>query len=180
MVDPTPLLPVNLAVEQVDSLSPRDMDDLCDAADAAIRDGGGFGWLSPPRRETMERYWRGVLVVPLRSLFIGRIDGEVVGSAQLYRPPPNNEAQQLSAQASSVFVHPRARGLGLAHRIIGAVEDQARRDGFEYLQVDIRETQHHAIRLYESMGFSRWGTNPAYAKVDGKVIAGHYYLKRLA
>jgi hypothetical protein len=30
------------------------------------------------------------------------------------------------------------------------------------------------------MGFQRWGTHPAYARVDGKVIPGHYYFKRLS
>ena len=37
-----------------------------------------------------------------------------------------------------------------------------------------------AITLYESLGFVRWGSNPQYARVGGRSIAGHFYLKELA
>jgi hypothetical protein len=36
-----------------------------------------------------------------------------------------------------------------------------------------------AISLYESEGFVRWGTHPAYAWIKGGVIAGHFYYKHL-
>ncbi|MEQ9326210.1 MAG: GNAT family N-acetyltransferase, partial [Rhodospirillales bacterium] len=55
-------------VELVAEISNPDLHDLCDATDSAILDGGGFGWLRPPPRQTLERYWRGVLVVPDRTL----------------------------------------------------------------------------------------------------------------
>ena len=41
----------------------------------------------------LETYFRGVLLVPERELFLARLDGLVVGSAHLVRPPRNNEAQ---------------------------------------------------------------------------------------
>ena len=34
-------------------------------------------------------------------------------------------------------------------------------------------------QLYESAGYTRWGTHPAYARVAGRIIPGHYYFKRL-
>ena len=45
-------------VELVDGLSDQDLAELCDAAEVAILDGGGFGWLTPPPREAMERFAR--------------------------------------------------------------------------------------------------------------------------
>ena len=45
------------------------------------------------------------------------------------------------------------------------------------LNLDVRDTQSSAISLYENCGFTRWGTNPHYARVEGKVVAGHYYSK---
>ena len=45
-----------VSVEPVDSLADADLAELCDAAEVAILDGGGFGWLSPPPREAMERF----------------------------------------------------------------------------------------------------------------------------
>ena len=62
------------SVELVDELSAVDLSDLCDAAEMAINDGGGFGWLAPPPRDVLESYWKGVLLIPERDLLIGRLD----------------------------------------------------------------------------------------------------------
>ena len=43
----------------------------------------------------------------------------------------------------------------------------------------MRETQAAAIRLYESMGYTRWGEHPAYARVSGQTVRGMYYYKTL-
>jgi ribosomal protein S18 acetylase RimI-like enzyme len=59
------------------------------------------------------------------------------------------------------------------------VEDAARALGFHILNLDVRETQAPAIRMYESLGYQRWGVHPAYARVDGRVIQGLFFTKRL-
>jgi ribosomal protein S18 acetylase RimI-like enzyme len=166
-------------VEELTKFEEHDLDDLCDAAEAAIAEGGGFGWVKTPPRHVMEAYWKGVLLVPERSLFVARLDGTIAGSAQLVRPPRNNEAQAFAAQLMHSFVAPWARGHGLARGLVQTVETAAACAGFAILNLDVRETQTAAIQLYESLDFHRWGTHPAYAQVDGKVIAGHFYYKRL-
>jgi ribosomal protein S18 acetylase RimI-like enzyme len=140
---------------------------------------GGFGWVKPPMRNVLENYWRGVLLVPERRLFIGRLDDVIVGSVQLIRPPRNNEAQAFSAQLTSLFVAPEARGYGVARGLLKAAEAGAREARVDVINLDLRDTQTAAIRLFESVGFVRWGTHPVYAKVAGKVVAGHFYYKRL-
>jgi ribosomal protein S18 acetylase RimI-like enzyme len=167
------------AVERLEAFRSTDLHDLCDAAEAAIKVDGGFGWLAAPPRHVMEAYWRGVLLVPERRLFVSRLDGTICGSAQLSRPPRNNEAQAFAAQLTSNFIAPWARGHGLARAIVVAIEEAARADGFSILNLDVRDTQTAAIQLYESLGYIRWGTHPAYALVDGAIIPGHYYYKRL-
>ena len=166
-------------VERVARLGRRDLDDLCDATDAAIVDGNGFGWLGPPPRDRMERYWKGVLLVPERRLWIGRLDGAVAASAQLQLPPRFNEAQAHSAQLTTHFVAPWARGHGLAAMLLEAVEDHCRAEGFGCLRLDVRETQTRAIEVYEAAGFVRWGELPSYARVDGRLVAGFFYVKTL-
>ena len=168
-----------IAIERVETLKTGDLHDLCDAADDAIKAGGGFGWVAPPSRDIMERYWKGVLVVPERILFVARLDGVIAGSAQLVKPARNNEAQAHAATLTTNFVAPWARGHGLAKRLTQAVENEARTAGFRILNLDVRETQDAAIRLYEDLGFKRWGTHPFYALVDGKRLAGHFYVKEL-
>jgi ribosomal protein S18 acetylase RimI-like enzyme len=170
---------VRIAVEALESFAGTDLEDLCEATEAAIVDGGGFGWIKPPRRDILEKYWQGVVLVPGRSLFVGRVDGIIAGSAQLIRQPRNNEAQAFSAQLMSVFVAPWARGRGLGRGLVAVAEESARQNGVEVLNLDIRATQASAIRLYEHAGYTRWGTHPEYAMVEGKVCPGHYYYKRL-
>ncbi len=174
----TPLAPA-LAVDRADALADDDLQALCEAADAAIIDGGGFGWVEPPGRSALESYFRGILLVPERELFVGRIDGIIVGSAQLVRPPRNNEAQAFAASLMHSFVAPYARGHGLARLITRRVEDAARAMGYQMLNLDVRETQDAAIKLYEGSGYQRWGEHPAYARVGGKVIRGLFYCKKL-
>lgn len=177
----TDLLPpkTETSVELVTELRRIDMLDLCDATEAAILDGGGFGWVTPPDRDVMERYWNGVMAVPERVLFIGRLDGIVAGSVQLMRPTRNNEAQSFACTLTTSFVAPWARGHGLARLLTQAVIDHGRKEGFQLLNLDVRDTQHTAIRLYERMGFVRWGTHPHYARARGRSIAGHFYYKVL-
>jgi ribosomal protein S18 acetylase RimI-like enzyme len=167
------------AVERLEKFAGTDLHDLCDAAEAAIKGGGGFGWLSMPPRHIMEAYWRGVLLVPERHVFVARLDGTICGSAQLARPPRNNEAQAFAGTVSAAFVAPWARGRGIGHAIVTEIEGLARELGLVVLNLDLRDTQRAAIRLYESLGYRRWGTHPCYAQVEGRVVPGHYYYKRL-
>ncbi len=170
---------VTTSVERLRAFEANDLEDLCEATAAAIAEGGGFGWIKAPARQVLENYWNGVLLVPERSLFAARLNGTVCGSVQLVAPPRNNEAQSFAAQLTGNFLAPWSRGHGLARRLIEAVEEAARTAGFAILNLDVRATQEAAIGLYEAMGFTRWGTHPAYARVEGKVIEGHYYFKRL-
>ena len=167
--DTSPALPPPVAtVELVERFAPGELHELCDAAEAAILDGGGFGWLTPPPREAMEAYWNGVLVVPERQLYAARLDGTMAGSGQLVLAPKANEAQARAGQITMNFVAPWARGHGLAPMLVKALEAGARKIGLEVLNLDIRETQARAIQVYELAGFTRWGSNPYYARVDGR------------
>jgi len=168
-----------MSVERVAHFNDEDLHDLCEAADAAIIDGGGFGWVAPPGRKALERYFKGVLLVPERELFCARLNGRMVGSAQLVRPPKNNEAQAFAAHLMHSFIAPYARGHGLARLLTHRVEEGARALGYYLLNLDVRETQDAAIALYESMGYIRWGVHPSYARVAGKTIRGVFYYKLL-
>jgi len=170
---------IETSVEQIERLKSGDLQDLCDATEAAIIDGGGFGWVDPPSREVMERYWRGVMLIPERTLFVGRLDGVICGSAQLLEPSRNNEAQTHACSLTTAFMAPWARGFGIARRLTQVVEAEARRRGFKLLNLDVRETQTRAIQHYESLGFRRWGCHPDYARVKGTVIRGLFYYKPL-
>jgi RimJ/RimL family protein N-acetyltransferase len=189
MTHPPPVLPQapdsgaaeghSRTVERIGEFGDEDLAALCEATNAAIIDGGGFGWVNLQTRTALEIYFRGVLLVPERVLFVGRLDGTIVGSVQLVRPPRNNEAQAFAARLEHSYIAPYARGHGLARMMTLRVEDAARGLGYHVLNLDVRETQEPAIALYESLGYIRWGIHPCYARAGGRTVRGIHYYKVL-
>ncbi len=164
-------------VERIEKFNIGDLNDLCDATDAAIDGGGGFGWVKLPARDILERYWQGVMAMPARDLFVARLDGVICGTCQLLKPPTNNEAQKFAANLTTNFVAPWARGYGLSKMLIEKVESYAVSKEYKVINCDIRETMTHAIEIYEDLGYERIGTHPHYAEINGKVLKGYYYCK---
>jgi ribosomal protein S18 acetylase RimI-like enzyme len=165
--------------EWLTELKGADLADICTATEEAVRDGLGFDWVRPPVRETLEAYWRGVLLVPDRELIVGRADGAIAGTGQLLKPPSNNEAGAFNCTLSTFFVAPWARGHGLARLMLDAFDTRARKAGFFQISLDVRETQTAAIALYEGAGYRRWGTKKRYARVDDRFVRGFFYTKDL-
>lgn len=160
-------------------LSLSDLNDLCDATDAAINAGGGFGWVKLPAREIMERYWQGAITMPKRDVFIARLDGVICGAITMIRPSVNNEAQSHVAQVTGHFMAPWAQRYGLARMLLQRAEQQAKSLKLNVVNLDVRETKEAAIKLYEDVGYEKYGTNPAYAYIDGHYVPGFYFMKIL-
>ena len=179
MNDQTKIKPLDTepTVELITELTANDLSDLCDATDAAIEGGGGFGWVELPARDSLERYWEGVLVMPARMLLVARLDGVICGTCQLWKPPPNNEAQGHIVNLTTNFIAPWARGHGLAKMLVEKAEEVALNEGFAVINLDVRETLTDAIALYEKMNYIRIGEHPYYARVDNQVLKGYYYYK---
>lgn len=168
-----------IKIENMTEIGPVDMNDLCEATEKAIEKGGGFGWVKTPGRQVLERYWKGVILVPNRDLFVGRIDGTIAGAVQLIRQPNNNEAQGFSVKIISTFVAPWGRGFGVGREMMSTLEKFAKKKGIQVVRLDVRETQKDAIKFFKACGYTKWGTNPLYAKVKNKIYCGFYFQKDL-
>jgi len=179
MSDQIKMKPVDAvpSVERLDALSPADLNDLCDATDAAIEGGGGFGWLHLPARDMLERYWQGVIAMPARILMVARLDGVICGTCQLWKPPVNNEAQAHTVQLTTNFITPWARGHGLSKRLVQKAEETAKEEGFAVINLDVRETMVRAIEVYEGLGYIKFGTHPYYVRTEDQILKGFYYYK---
>ncbi len=171
----TPLV----TIEMTEELNANDISEICDATEEAIDAGGGFGWLAPPPRSVLEDYWWGVLLIPERSLIVGKLDHVIAGSCQIVRPPRNNEAQEFACQLTTFFLAPWARGHGLAQALVTEAEDFARSEGFKILNLDVRATQDRAIHAFKARGYRQFGENPYYAIVGDKYVPGLYFTKTL-
>ena len=170
---------ITIKSEILKLVSDLDLADLCNITEQAIKAGGGFGWLKTPPRETLNKYWKGLVVVQNRILVVGRLNNAIAGTLQLSLQPPNNESQKNIINITSHFVAPWARGYGLAKNMIDYAETVSKQNGAECLQLDIRETQDAAIQLFKSKGYMQWGKNPNYALVEGKIIKGLYFYKNI-
>jgi DNA-binding MarR family transcriptional regulator len=106
---------------------------------------------------------------PPNGLFVlARLHGEPVGCAGLKLPPG------APAEIKRMWVAPHARGLGLARRFLGELENRAREHGCELLRLDTNKTLTAAIALYHSYGFEEV---PAF---NDEPYAHHWFEKRLA
>ncbi len=162
------------------SSSDDDLHALCEATDAAIIEGGGFGWVNPPGRQALERYFRGVLLVPERELFVAPATRAASSARRSWCARRATTRRRPSRRTlMHAFIAPYARGHGLARMLTMRVEEGARALGYHVLNLDVRETQDAAIRLYESLGYVRWGVHPFYARVGGKTVRGFFYYKLL-
>lgn len=168
-----------IAVEKITAYKNSDLSDICQATEDAIRDGIGFNWLTPPMREVLEAYWKGVLVVPQRTLFGGRLDGTLAGSIQLVRPSKSKETSAFACEVEAHFVAPWARGHGLAKQLLEHAEREVAKEGFSIIRLSVRETQERALQIYRESGYVEWGSLPYYEFVNATMVAGHYFYKKL-
>ncbi len=170
---------MNIVVESLNTISETDLADLCNITEQAIKAGCGFGWLTIPHIEVLKKYWNGLVLIKSNILIVGRLNGSIAGASQISFNPPNNEAQKNISKIQSHFVAPWARGYGLAKAMIDLAIEISKENNTKSIQLDIRETQSAAIKLFENKGFSKWGENPSYAFINGNKIKGLYYYKDL-
>ena len=174
----------DIKVERLQELAGNDLSDLCDAMERTIEDGGlgfsiGFGWLKAPERERVEQYWKGLMLVPDRAIFVGRVDGVVAGAIQLVKPSKNNQSQSFAGGVREHFIAPWARGHGLAKMLLEVAEHEAKASSLTVLKLDVRATQEAAAKIYESHGYQKWGELDKYEMVNGQFVGGLYYYKDL-
>lgn len=174
---------IPISVEQLTAFRGPDLADLCEATIVTMKDTYGFSigfhlW-ETPSRDQLEAYFKGVLMIPERQLFIGRFDGTVAGSIQLVKPAPGNQTSSFAASVDNHFVAPWARGHGIARTLLEAAEKEAKSLGYSVLRLSVRATREAAIKLYENCGYKRWGVLDKYEIMADKIVAGYFYYKDL-
>lgn len=66
------------------------------------------------------------------------------------------------ADITNVAVDPRARRRGIAAQLLQRLLAAAKEEGIRHIYLEVRETNHGAIRLYEQAGFRKIGRRKAY------------------
>jgi GNAT superfamily N-acetyltransferase len=149
---------------------------LADAVDS----GGSMNFVKPFSADEAAAWWStrtaDVAAGSIRPV-VARLGGEIVGCALLM--PSRNPNAQHRAEVGKVMVHRRARGRGVAGRLMAAVEDLARRDGRWLLLLDTRSGT-TADRMYRRLGWVAFGEVPNHALTsDGVLSDTTYFYKDL-
>ena len=169
-----------IEVKKIKRFDKGELEELTSATMNAIEEGIGFGWTNKPPVNKVKEYWKGVLLVPNRWLFIGKYKGVISGSIQVVTASSANEAAIFRVSIDTHFVATWARGHGLAKKLIESAEIECKKNDYSHVLLDVRETQTRAINLYEQLGYNLWGRLPNYHKSSsGNMISGNFYYKKL-
>jgi ribosomal protein S18 acetylase RimI-like enzyme len=80
-----------------------------------------------------------------------------------------------------VYVSPAHRGRGFGRSVVAACVDHARTwPNIEWVALGVSAEGEAARSLYESLGFTTWGTEPDALRIDGAAIAQHHMTLRLS
>ena len=93
-----------ITVEKTTTFRKGEIEELTAATMDAIKEGIGFGWINPPPKNKVKDYWKGVLLVPNRWLFLGRYKGLIAGSLQVVTFSSTNEASIFRVFIENHFV----------------------------------------------------------------------------
>jgi putative acetyltransferase len=106
------------------------------------------------RRENYEAFASQALVAALNAELLERYDGfdgsggeEPVACGGVIR------YDETTAEIRRMYVAPSARGKGLSRAVLAALEDEARRLGYEFVRLETGDRQPEAVKLYASSGF---------------------------
>lgn len=132
---------------------------------ACVEDGASIGFVLPFPQTDAEDYWGGKILPELRrgtlDLLVARKGDAIIGTVQLDRGTPPNQAHR--AEVRKLLVHPDARRAGVARALMARIEASARRAGRRLLTLDTR-TGDAAEPLYRSLGFQIAGVIPDYCR----------------
>ena len=81
-------------------------------------------------------------------------------------------------QIVNVATHPDSRRRGAGHKLMDAIEADARARGFTLLSLEVRVSNEPAIRLYEAHGFTKEGVRKGFytaPREDAFVMLKHLH-----
>jgi GNAT superfamily N-acetyltransferase len=142
-----------------------ELDGLAEVLHAVVHDGASVSFVLPFSVDDARRFWSEKILPGVlsggRHVLVARLAGRIVGTVQLELAGQPN--QQHRAEVVKLLVHPDSRRLGIARALMSAIEKIARKERRTLLTLDTR-TGDHAEPLYLSMGYTRAGVIPRFAR----------------
>jgi GNAT superfamily N-acetyltransferase len=155
---------------------------LADILIDCVAGGASVSFLAPLARDKAENFWRHVATSVGRDervlLIAEDSDDTLIGTAQLVLDLPENQPHR--AEVAKVLVPRSARRRGVGAALMRAIEDAARDHGRSLLALDTTSGR-EGDRLYERLGWTRFGIMPGHALTpDGSPSDTAYFYKKIA
>ncbi len=113
------------------------------------------------------------------SIIFGAFGQDLVGSVGI-RYDLRRRKVAHKAHIWGMYVSPVYRGLGLGGDLLIAAIAHARSlDGVRQVHLSVSEVSSDAQRLYKSIGFRVWGTEPSSIEHGGECIDEHHMVQML-
>lgn len=93
----------------------------------------------------------GAYAAPAGRLLLGRVKGELAGSAAFRR------LSEHSCEAKRLYVRPQYRGKGVGKALLDRLLDDARAAGYSEIYADTLRTMESALTMYRAIGFVEVG-----------------------
>lgn len=146
-----------------------------------VMGGASVGFMAPCEPQDFTPYWTRIAHEIESSdtlLLVAEHDSEIVGTVQLGLAQMPNQPHR--ADLKKLLIRRKARGLGLARKLMDAAETQARMHGKTLICLDTA-TGSPAESIYTHFGWQRVGTIPNYALFpDGSPCATTLFYKGLS
>ena len=168
-----------LTIERIGrNVSENDLRGLAGLLLDAVDSNAGISFMPGLTHADAEQWWRTVLASDRAIVLIARDKDGVAGTVQVQPSWAPNQPHR--GDLAKLIVHRRARGQGLAHALMTAVEREAAAAGLTLLLLDTCKGS-PAERLYMSMNWIRVGEVPDFAlNPDGSMCDTVFFYKRLA
>ena len=103
------------------------------------------------------------LLAPEVSFFVARRGQRVVGTGAVRRMPGERDTDGLKyGEVKRMVVDPAERGQRIGERLLAALEDTLRREGYTMALLETGREQAAAVRLYERCGYRERGAFGGY------------------
>ncbi|CUX37631.1 MULTISPECIES: GNAT family N-acetyltransferase [Rhizobium/Agrobacterium group] len=154
--------------------------ELCEVLSACVNGGASVGFMLPFSPQDAEPFWRAVAEAAGEGgtiHVVAEMDGKVVGTVQVGLASKPNQPHR--GDLMKLLVHPSARGLGLARKLMQKVEEEAAKRGRTLLVLDTA-TGSDAEAIYPRLGWEQVGVIPDYALFpDGRYCGTTLFYKRI-
>lgn len=129
-------------------------------------------------RASSEEFVRGALSDPDQATF-GAFAPQLAGMVGIYRDPLIKARHKTHIWG--MYVTPEDRGQGTGRMLIEAALEWARdQAGVTQVHLVVSTRTPIARKLYQSLGFSTWGVEPAALCINGELIDDEHMVRLLA